>query len=1115
MNVPADEAPMLDFTTSPAIVRAVVEGERLSLGHLVNPAFATELARIDPLPHQRLAVYHHLLLQTRLRFLLADDAGAGKTIMAGLYIREMLSRRLIRRVLIVPPAGLVGNWQRELQTLFSLDFAIVGGGDARDANPFAGPNGDRVIVSLDTLRGPATFGRLREAATESYDLVIFDEAHKLAADRGSDYRVRRTDRYRLAEALAGVPGLEADWTLPWRGHHLLLLTATPHMGKDYPWFALWRLLDPWVFTTPRALAAYPFAQRPRYFLRRVKEEMLDLEGRPLYPLRVADTLGYALRQGEISEQTLYDRTTAYLETYYNHARLLNRSAAKLAMSVLQRRLASSTWALLRSLERRLAKLDGLIAEVRQGRLSMTQLDLLQQALSGEDDPFEVHTADEEKGGDGREDNEDAEDRLLEGVIARSLADLEIERGQVAALLDLARRVYATGDESKFLRLRDVLRDDRYAGEKFLIFTEHRDTLEFLVGRLDGLGYAGQTAQIHGGMDYLERERHVAEFRKLLAEGGARFLICTDAAGEGINLQFCWLMFNYDVPWNPARLEQRMGRIHRYGQPHDPVYLFNLVATTTREGKVLKTLLDKLEKIRGELGSSKVYDVIGRLFQEVSLKTYLDRVLTENPDTVAAELGGRLTREQIEALAERERTLYGAGGEVARQLPAVQATLQQETYARLLPGYVRQYLEQSAPLLGLRLAGDLDGFFTLRPGPGTVAHPVLAVLDGYPPEQHHRLTVRRPAVRDEGLWVHPGEALFEQWRAQVQQTFGAKALRGARFTDPRADRPYVLYVARLTVLRAADPAGWAELARPELLECRLVALRRFADGATDRVPVETLLLLQPAEGLPTNAQPLALRAGAELEATRAQLRAEDGQRLAETWQAQRRARLAESERFIQDGFAFQEAELAKIRLQLQEKVRAGNRGAELELAKVRQQQKDLTRRRDRALAVLRREPELIEPGEVEFIAHALVTPPEDEAAQRQFAADVERIAMELVRASEEAEGARVEFVHTPPLARVAGLPDFPGFDVLSHRLDGSRRHIEVKGRAGLGAVEMTANEYGKACTLGDAYWLYAVFQCETAQPQLHRIQNPFAVLIADGKGSVIINAAQIVVASQAK
>ena len=312
---------------------------------------------------------------------------------------------------------------------------------------------------------------------------------------------------------------------------------------------------------------------------------------------------------------------------------------------------------------------------------------------------------------------------MQSVIADSLADLEIERARVAELLDLARQVYAQGDEAKFVRLREVLRDARYVGEKFLIFTEHRDTLEFLVERLDGLGYAGQTAQIHGGMDYRERERQVEEFRRPLTEGGARFLICTDAAGEGINLQFCWLMFNYDVPWNPARLEQRMGRIHRYGQRHDPVQVFNLVATTTREGRVLKTLLDKLEKIRLELGSDKVYDVIGRLFENVSIKQYMERVMEgENPDAVAAELGGRLTLEQIKAFNVREQTLYGAGGEVARCLPAVQAALAQEAYARLLPGYVRQYLAQSAPLLGLQLSGDLDGLFTIRPMPEIPPHP---------------------------------------------------------------------------------------------------------------------------------------------------------------------------------------------------------------------------------------------------------------------------------------------------------------------------------------------------------------------------------------------------------
>ena len=218
----------------------LAEGERLSFGHMFNPAFATEVSQIDPLPHQRIAVYEHILKQSPLRFLLADDAGAGKTIMSGLFIREGKARRLIKRVLIVAPAGLIGNWKNELATLFSLQFRIVTGADAKNANPFMGDDSDCIIVSVDTLAGTKMFARLKEPGVVPYDLVIFDEAHKLSADRGNDLRVRKTDRYRLAEALAGVGGLDEAWTLPWAAHHLLLLTATPHQGKDYPYYALWR-----------------------------------------------------------------------------------------------------------------------------------------------------------------------------------------------------------------------------------------------------------------------------------------------------------------------------------------------------------------------------------------------------------------------------------------------------------------------------------------------------------------------------------------------------------------------------------------------------------------------------------------------------------------------------------------------------------------------------------------------------------------------------------------------------------------------------------------------------------------------------------------------------------
>ncbi len=432
--------PALDFAANPDIVRSLVEGERLSFGHLANPVFATEIARIDPLPHQRIAVYDTMLKQARLRFLLADDAGAGKTIMTGLYIREMMSRRLLHRVLIAPPAGLVGNWLHELQTLFSLPFNIVSGSDAKNNNPFVGPQSDRVIVSVDTLAGERMFARLAEDGVEPYELVVFDEAHKLSCDRGADYRVRKTGRYKLAEALAGARSDEHDRNLPWRAHHLLLLTATPHMGKEYPYYALWRLLEPEALTTPEAFDQLPVEQRRRYFIRRTKEEMVRFDGKPLYPRRISDTLGYALSQGDVSEQRLYDETTEYIRCVYNRARLLNQSAARLAMGVFQRRLASSTYALLRSFERRIEKLDKIIDDVQSGRLTIEQLLTLQRRIREDDDVFESKSADEESAEDGVEENEAAEEKLLQGVIAVSLADLFAEKEQVLQLKALADQV---------------------------------------------------------------------------------------------------------------------------------------------------------------------------------------------------------------------------------------------------------------------------------------------------------------------------------------------------------------------------------------------------------------------------------------------------------------------------------------------------------------------------------------------------------------------------------------------------------------------------------------------------------------------------------------------------
>ena len=282
------------------------------------------------------------------------------------------------------------------------------------------------------------------------------------------------------------------------------------------------------------------------------------------------------------------------------------------------------------------------------------------------------------------------------------------------------------------------------------------------------------------------------------------MICTDAAAEGINLQFCWIMINFDVPWNPARLEQRMGRIHRYGQKHDPVQIVNLVAPKTREGLVIQTLLNKLETIRDSLGTEKVFDSIGRLFEGVSLKQYMEQAVLEGAETVAHELEGRLTKEQVVALAAKEKMLFGDGGDVARQLPRLRDDLEQEAYCRLLPGYVRHFVENAAPLVGIQIEGNLDGCFSFRPATSGAVDPLVHTLEMYPAKQRNCLTVVRPEKKDQAIWVHPGEPVFERFRAVVSDRLGDQALRGAVFVDPTADKPYLFHLALVSVVRQADP-----------------------------------------------------------------------------------------------------------------------------------------------------------------------------------------------------------------------------------------------------------------------------------------------------------------------
>ncbi len=1105
----ASATPTLDFGSEPAAVAAVAAATRLAYGHLSNPAFASEISSIDPLPHQRIAVYEHMIGQSPLRFLLADDAGAGKTIMTGLYLREMLVRRLVTRVLVAAPAGLVGNWEREMRTLFRLPFRIVRGPDARAGNPFVGPESDRVVVSVDTLAGERMFGRLREAvetgAARPYDLVVFDEAHKLAAAREQDFRVRKTGRYRLAEALAGLPANCARWRLGWSAPNILLLTATPHMGKDFPYYCLWRLLAPDALATFEAFADFPEAQRRRHFIRRTKEEMVHADGRPLYPQRKCDTLSYVLAP---AEQELYDATTQYIEETCNKARILNRSAARLAMSVFQRRLASSTYAVMRSFERRLARLDEAVALVRAGRSE--ELERGQTRLGKTPDFFESRTADEEADDSGeRERHEEFEEAALGGFAALTLTQLREERAEVEVLLFQARRLAEAGEDSKFEKLRAVMGDPAFAREKLIVFTEHRDTAAFLVRRLEGLGFAGRVALVHGGLDYRAREAQVELFRRPAERGGASYLVATDAAGEGINLQFCWLMVNYDLPWNPARLEQRMGRIHRYGQTRDPVVIVNLVAGETREGRVLKVLLDKLEAIRKELRSDKVFDVVGHLFENLPLKDYLEQAVTEAGARAAVEaFEANLTPERAVAIEARERGLYGSG-EVRARLPELNATMEREQYRRLLPGHVRHFVETAAPLIDLRLEGDAGGVFDFVPQRPRAADDMRAAMDVYPEAMRGRLTFQRPESGGDTIWMHPGEPVFECFHAALLARHGGEALRGAIFVDPHAEEPYLFHLARVSVVRRGRN-------RVETVEIRPVGLRQESDGAVSPCPPEHLLLLRGIGGVAPGSIPLARAAHRLTENARASLK-ETALRMAAKHRVRLEEALPERRRWTARGYDYKTAELMTRRRSMSGEARQGDSQAQAELAIVKEEQNRLVAEQRCHLAALEAEPASIGPGEAAMIAHALVLPTGDPEERQRHDAEVEAIAMAHARAHEEAAGASVRDVSRPALARRAGLGDWPGFDLRSLRPAGAGgpaedRAIEVKGRAGSGAVEVSENEWAAACNLRERYWLYVVFDCAGPRPRLVRVRDPFGRLLARTKGGVVISASEILSAS---
>jgi hypothetical protein len=450
--------------------------------------------------------------------------------------------------------------------------------------------------------------------------------------------------------------------------------------------------------------------------------------------------------------------------------------------------------------------------------------------------------------------------------------------------------------------------------------------------------------------------------------------------------------------------------------------------------------------------------------------------------------------------------------VKRDLARLKQTVEQEVYARLLPGYVRQFLQRAAPLMGITIQGDLDDVFRFEPAKPGALDFLLPVLEHYLPEQQKRLSVHRPDDPYDAVWLHPGEATFDAFRGYVGSRFARAALTGGVFVDPTASEPYFFHLALVSVERRPDPAHHA-LAHKETLDCRLIGLVQREGGQIERWPVEHLLLLKGSAGLPGSAMGFAA-SGPKAAETALEFATEGvARRSADERRDAMMAALPEREAFIRKGYDYQGAELAAARAQLREKAQANDPHAKAALTGIKERQGRLAARRHEALTVLRRETELIAPAEVRFLAHALVVPSSDPEDRKRHDAAVEAVAVGVARAYEEAQGAEVRDVSTPPLARAAGLTDNPGFDIVSARSDGSRLAIEVKGRAGTGEVELTENEWAKACNLRDGYWLYAVYGCSTSSPQLLRVADPFGRLLAKSKRSFLLGHRQVVEASE--
>jgi SNF2 family DNA or RNA helicase len=1095
------------FDGDGALFRLVAEAHRIRLAHLFDPVLAVHTSLVDPLPHQITAVYEAMLPRQPLRFLLADDPGAGKTIMAGLLIKELIARGDLRRCLIVCPGSLAEQWQDELGRRFHLPFEILTNDKfeaARTGNWFL--ENDLAIARLDKLSRNEDVQQKLSAPDCRYDLIVVDEAHKLSATFFGG-EVKYTKRYRLGQLLSGIT------------RHFLLMTATPHNGKEEDFQLFMALLDGDRFEGKFRDGVHQ-VEVSDLMRRMVKENLLKFDGRPLFPERIAYTVPYKLSD---PEARLYKEVTDYVRQEFNRAEALENDkragTVGFALTILQRRLASSPEAIFQSLRRRRERLE------KRWR----ELDVLQRGgaipppivagpVLDDDDVEDLEEAPENE-------VEAAEEAILDqATAAATLAELKIEIATLTRLETLAGEVRRSGQDTKWRELSHLLGEiftsSGLAGQvgeaatpygsgplpkptpsprqKLVLFTEHRDTLNYLERQIGSLlGRPQAVVLIHGGMGREERRKAQTSF---LHDPEVQVLLATDAAGEGINLQRAHLMVNYDLPWNPNRLEQRFGRIHRIGQT-EVCHLWNLVAEETREGDVYRRLLEKLEEARKALGG-QVFDVLGKLqFDGRPLRDLLIEAIRygDQPEvrmrlTRAIEHG--VDRPHLEGLIEDRALAHDVmdSSRVAR----VREEMERAEARRLQPHYIESFFLEAFKRLGGTVRQREPRRYEITHVPAPVRNRDRQIGTGDPVlARYERITFEKDLINPHGqslaAFVCPGHPLLDAALDLTLERHRDLLKRGTVLVDERdfGTRPRVLF----TLEHAIQDASLLPSGDRRTISRRMLYVELDAEGHTRHLQYAPYLDYRPlGEGEPSVEALLARPECAWITRTleqKAQSHAiaevvpdhiaeVRGRRLA--WVEKTRA--AVKDRLTKE-IAYWDHRAEQLKLQEQ----AGKAGARLNSQEARRRADDLQVRLQKRLSELDREaqmsalPPVVLGGLVVvplgLIATMAGRPLPTQPVDTQLSAARARAIIMEVERSLGFEPTDREF-------------DKLGYDIESRVSNTGRlRFLEVKGRAaGADTITVTKNEIIYSLNKPDDFILAIVEFLDGETHRVHYLRRPF-------------------------